>query len=249
MSDIYGACGSCVAGKNSTVSHGPPSSNPPPTHVGALIHADLVTLRDNSTVLLSKDDHTGYLHAVKLPLGTTKASLTAGWDSVCRFYNSRGWKLFHVNTDLEEAFKVCQGPLQDRGIFCSVTPPKKYEKSIERSWQTILKKMNALLDTPPYILPPPLHFSLLQFVCDLLNTVPNSKFPFSSPHIILHGIHNGYNLFHHSIHFPFGTIVRCLEAPGIDPQTGIVVGLTSASQSSSKSKPKSNYTSQQYTII
>ena len=232
MSDIYGACGSCVAGKNSTVSHGSPSSNPPPTTVGALIHADLVTLRDNSTVLLSKDDHTGYLHAVKLPLGKTKASLTAGWDSVRRFYNSRGWKLLHVNTDSEEAFKVCQGPLQDRGIFCSVTPPEKHEKSLERSWQTILKKMNVLLDTLPYILPPPLHFSLLQFVCDLLNTVPNSKFPFSSPHIILHGIHNGYSHFPHSIPLPFGTIVRSLEAPGIDPQTGIVVGLTPASQGS-----------------
>ena len=74
MLDIYGACGFCVAGKNSTVSHGPPSSNPPHTHVGALIHADLITLRNNRIVLLSKDDHTGYLNAVKLPLGKTKAS-------------------------------------------------------------------------------------------------------------------------------------------------------------------------------
>ena len=71
---------------------------------------------------------------------------------------------------------------------------------------------------------------LLQFVCDLLNTVPYGKFPFSSTHIILKGIHNGYNHYPHSIPFSFGTIVRSIEVPGIDTQSGIVVGLMPSSQ-------------------
>ena len=226
MSNIYGECGACVAGKNSTVTHGPTSTSPPPTSSGALLHADLITLPDGSTVLLSKDDHCGYVFPIKLLLGKSKASLTDGWDHTRRHYNSFGWLLSHVNTDSEEAFKASHGPLQDRGIHCTMTPPLKHEKSIERTWQTLKKKMAIIVDSLPYILPPPLHYPLLQFACHLLNTSPNNKFPYSSPYILLQGVHSGYTHFPHHLPLPFGTIVRSLEAPGIEPQTGLICGIT-----------------------
>ena len=204
MTNIYGACGSCVAGKNSTLSHGSPSSNPPPSLPGGLIHADLLTLGDHSTILHTKDDHSGYLHAVKLQCGKAKASLADGWEVVRRHYDSYGWKLVHIITDSEEAFKVSHGPLQDRGIFCSVSPP---EKNIGRSWQTLMKRVKVVIDSLPYVLRSSPQYSPLQFACDLLNSVPNSKFPFSSPHIIHQGVHNGYNHCPHGIPLPFGTKV------------------------------------------
>ena len=113
-----------------------------------------------------------------------------------------------------------------RGIKCTVTPPEKHEKSVGRRWQTLLTKMNVLTDTLPYKLPPSLHFALLKFACNLLKSHPNSQFPFASPHIIVHGTHNGYAAFSNGIPLPFGTTVRSLEAPGIEPQTGLVVGNT-----------------------
>ena len=93
----------------------------------------------------------------------------------------------------------------------------------------MLKKINVLTDSLPYELPPSLQFALLQFACHIHNSHPNSQFPFASPQIIVHGTHNGYAAFPHGIPLPFGTIVRSLEAPGIEPQTGIVVGITANS--------------------
>ena len=76
MTDIYGECPSCVEGKNSTASHGQPSTSPPPTSAGGLLHADLVTLKDGTTVkLLLKDDHSGHVLPIKILLGKTKTSL------------------------------------------------------------------------------------------------------------------------------------------------------------------------------
>ena len=140
MTAIYGQCGSCVAGKNSTVNHGPVSHSPPPTSASEFLHADLITLDNGVTVLLSKDDHSGYVLPAKLLLGKTKSSLSDCRDVTRRHYNALGWKILHINTDSEEAFKSSQGPLQDRGILCTVTPPDKHEKSLERTWQTIKKK-------------------------------------------------------------------------------------------------------------
>ena len=229
MTSIYGQCGACVAGKNSTITHGPTSQSPPPLQAGEFLHADLLTLDSGVTVLLSKDDHSGYVLPVKLMLGKTKNSISDGWDITRRHYNSLGWKLSHINTDSEEAFKTSHGPLQDRGILCTVTPPDKHEKSLERTWQTIKKKMAVIIDSLPYVLPPSLLFSLLQFTCTILNNHPNSNFPFSTPHIIVHGTHNGYSNFPNHIPLPFGTIVRSIEQPGLESQTGIVVGITQTS--------------------
>ena len=229
MTSIYGQCGACVAGKNSTITHGPTSQSPPPLQAGEFLHADLLTLDSGVTVLLSKDDHSGYVLPVKLMLGKTKNSISDGWDITRRHYNSLGWKLSHINTDSEEAFKTSHGPLQDRGILCTVTPPDKHEKSLERTWQTIKKKMAVIIDSLPYVLPPSLLFSLLQFTCTILNNHPNSNFPFSAPHIIVHGTHNGHSNFPNHIPLPCGTIVRSIEHPGLEPQTGIVVGITKIS--------------------
>lgn len=118
MTAIYGQCGSCVAGKNSTVNHGPISHSAPPISPGEFLHADLITLDNGVIVLLSMDDHSGYVLPVKLLLGKTKSSLTDGWDITRRHFNAVGWKISHINTDSEEAFKSSQGPLQDRGILC-----------------------------------------------------------------------------------------------------------------------------------
>ena len=232
MSAIYGHCGSCVSGKNSTITHGPTSHSTPPISAGEFLHADLITLDNGVTVLLSKDDHTGYVLPIKLIVGKTKGSLSEGWDATRRHYNALGWTIKHINTDSEEAFKSSQGPLQDRGILCTVTPPDKHEKSLERTWQTIKKKMAVIIDSLTYVLPSSLHFSLLQFTCDVLNNHPNSNFPFSTPHIIVHKTHNGYSNFPNNIPLPFGTIVRSLERPGLEPQTGIIVGITANSTGS-----------------
>ena len=91
MKAIYGQCGSCVAGKNSTVNHGPISHSPPPTSAGEFLHADLITLDNGVTILLSKDDHSGYVLPVKLLLGKTKSSLSDGWDVTRRHYNALEW--------------------------------------------------------------------------------------------------------------------------------------------------------------
>ena len=73
------------------------------------------------------------------------------------------------------------------------------------------EKMAVITDSLTYVLPSSLLFSLLQFTCTVLNNHPNSNFPFATPHIILHGTHNGYSHFPHNIPLPFGTIVRSLE--------------------------------------
>ena len=86
----------------------------------------------------------------------------------------------------------------------SVSPP---EKNIGRSWQTLMKRVKVVIDSLPYVLRSSPQYSPLQFACDLLNSVPNSKFPFSSPHIIHQGVHNGYNHCPHGILLPFGTKV------------------------------------------
>ena len=92
--------------------------------------------------------------------------------------------------------------------------------------------MAVITDSLAYVLPSSLLFSLLQFTCTVLNNHPNSNFPFATPHIILHGTHNGYSHFPHNIPLPFGTIVRSLERPGLEPQTGIIVGITANSTGS-----------------
>ena len=44
--------------------------------------------------------------------------------------------------------------LQDRGILCSVSPPEKDEKSVERSWQTTFKRMQVVGDSLSYVILP-----------------------------------------------------------------------------------------------
>jgi hypothetical protein len=134
--DIFGACGACVSKHNSTVTHGATSDNPPPVHPWQLLHADPLKLKDGTTVLFTQDDHCGYLGAVKLYVGNTKAGVQGGWDTIRNHYNERGFSLSQVNTDSEEISKESAGVLREHGILCSHSPPDTHEKSLERSWQT-----------------------------------------------------------------------------------------------------------------
>ena len=79
---IYGVCGACVSKYNSTITHGATSTSPPPITSGQLLHADLIKLKDGSIVILSKDDHCGFLKAVKLFVGKTKEGVQSGWDFI-----------------------------------------------------------------------------------------------------------------------------------------------------------------------
>jgi hypothetical protein len=230
---IFGACGACVSKHNSTVTHGSTSDSPPPTHPGQLLHADLLKLKDGSIVLFTQDDHCGYLKAVKLFVGKTKAGVQSGWDTIRNHYNERGFPLHHVNTDSEEIFKESSEVLQERGILCSLSPPGTHEKSLERSWQTTQKRMHVVEQSLGYVLPLGLQYSLLEHVSDILNSYCNSKFPSSSPHIVMNGTHNGYDKFPGHLPICFGTFVQSRES-AIVPQTGIVVGVTSNSAGSQK---------------
>lgn len=230
---IYGACGACVSKHNSTITHGATSNSPPPILPGQLLHADLLKLKDASIVIFSKDDHCGFLKPVKLFVGKTKEGVHSGWDTLRLYYNERGFALGQVNTDSEEIFKESATILQERGIMCSLSPPDTHEKSLERSWQTVQKRMAVVEQSLPYVLPLGLQFSLLEHVCEILNSYGNSKFPTSSPHIILNSTHNGYDKFPGHLPIPFGSIVQSREND-IVPQTGVVVGITSNSTGSHK---------------
>lgn len=174
--DIYGACGACVSKRNSTITHGSTSNSPPPITAGQLLHADLLKLEDGSLVILTKDDYCGFLRPVKLFGGKTKGAVQAGWDKIRLYYNERGFVLSQVNTDSEEIFKESASILQERGILCSLSPPEVHEKSLERSWQTVAKRMNVVRQSLEYELPLGLEFTLLEHVCDILNSSGNSKF-------------------------------------------------------------------------
>jgi hypothetical protein len=231
--DIYGACGACVSKDNSTITHGATSNSPPPVSAGQLLHADLIKLKDNSQVLLTKDDYCGNLKPMKLYGGKTKENVRAGWDAIRLYYNERGCILGQVNTDSEEVFKESASILQERGILCSLSPPNTHEKSLERSWQTVQKRMAVVTQSLTFVLPLGLQYSLLEHVCDLLNSYGNSKFPHSSPHIILNGTHNGYDKFPGHLPISFGSVVQSRESD-IVPQTGLVVGVTPNSSGSHK---------------
>jgi hypothetical protein len=231
--DLHGACGACVSKRNSTITHGSISTSPPPITAGQLLHADLLRLEDGSLVILTKDDYCGFLRPVKLFGGKTKGAVQAGWDKIRLYYNERGFVLSQVNTDSEEIFKESAGILQERGILCSLSPPEVHEKSLERSWQTVDKRMGVVRQSLEYELPLGLEFTLLEHVCDILNSSGNSKFPHSSPHIIVDGRHNTYGKFPGHLPIPFGRIVQSREST-IVPQTGIVVGVTSNSTASQK---------------
>jgi hypothetical protein len=231
--DIFGACGACVSKYNSTVTHGTSSDSPPPVQPGQLIHADLLKLKDGSIVLFTKDDHCGYAKAVKLYVGKTKAGVQQGWDTLRNHYNERGFSVGQVNTDSEEIFKESASVLQERGILCSLSPPDTHEKSLERTWQTTQKRMHVVEQSLSYVLPLGLQFTLLEHVCDVLNSYGNSKFPSSSPHIVMNGTHNGYDKFPGNLPICFGSFVQSRESI-IVPQTGIVVGVTSNSAGSQK---------------
>ena len=84
-----------------------------------------------------------------------------------------------------------------------------------------------------YVIPLGLQYSLLEHVCEILNSYGNSKFPHSSPHIVLNGTHNGYDKFPGHLPISFGSVVQSREND-IVPQTGIVVGITSNSTGSQK---------------
>ena len=114
-----------------------------------------------------------------------------------------------------------------------MSPPDTHEKSLERSWQTVQKRMKVVEQSLIYVLPLGLQNSLLEHVCELLNSYDNLQFSYSSPHIILNGTHNGYNKFPGHLPISFGSIVQSRESD-IVPQTGIVVGITGNSAGSQK---------------
>ena len=107
--------------------------------------------------VVSKDDHTGTSFVSNSHSGSPKqVSQMDGIPFVDTITPMVGKSYMSTLT----VRKVSQGPLQDRSILCTVTPRDKHEKSIERSWQTITKKIKVVLDPLPYILPLPIKLRL-----------------------------------------------------------------------------------------
>jgi hypothetical protein len=163
MDDLYGPCGACVSKSNSSISHGDTSTSPLPTSPGGLVHADLVKLKDNSVILLTRDDHSGFIKTAKFFLGKSKSGLQFCWDAIERYYIGN-----IIMRDSEGVLKESSSVLKDRGILCTYSAPETHEKEMERTWQTVQKKIEVFRSALPFELPAGVDYRQLVFVMFLM---------------------------------------------------------------------------------
>ena len=179
MTQKYGPCPACIAGKYTKQSFNHDSNNEPATEMGGCVHCDIYIVYDADSsayvlFLISVDEVSGYLMLIKL--------MSKKYNDLCNgfFILEAQYKLCEhpikvMQTDSEVCFTACKHYLALRGIELRQVPPQQHAQRIERQVRTVNDRVRTILCAQDYFIPTKLYEFLLYYVVDILNGLPNSK--------------------------------------------------------------------------
>ena len=191
MTRFYGQCLSCAQANFQHHDLHVTSTSFPSTNIGQRVFFDLQRLTEpslggNWEALTFVDDYTGFTTV----LGSKSKSQDDIVDCICRLisiYNAQGHHISSFCSDSEAICKSLATPLGLLHAHITHTPPDDHCHKVERYIQQIDKKVIAIREALPYILPPKYTIYAKSYVAHCMNITPQSTLPLST---------NPYRLFY-----------------------------------------------------
>jgi len=127
---INGPCPHCVTGKFQQPGNGS-SESTPASRVGELLHTDIVFFAEGKRVnvpyLVVVDDHSDYIHCVKM-VDKKTATIFATLKNIIHEYKAWGHTVSTIRSDYEATFKAVKSDINSLGIrmeYAAPHPPKE----------------------------------------------------------------------------------------------------------------------------
>jgi len=162
------------------------------------------SLGGNTVTHFATEATTGYMVSVSV----ASKSATDTWKAVhavIRHFNQHHFVIKEVVTDHEVCYTAVAEMMASLGVEHLPYPPYSHCVFIERAKRTINCRMAAILASVPFVVPPSLHGELYEYICRMLNQVPNSKTGSATPVQLITGRRAIPFLVH------FGQVVICYD--------------------------------------
>ena len=224
---INGRCPSCLVGKFPTPPS-LPSQSLPASSPGELLHTDIAYFlegkRHKAPYLVVIDDHTDYIHCVRME-GKSATVLFDALQGVVNEYRAWGHKVVCIRSDSEAVYRSIKSRVNGLGIRAQYAAPGVHEKKAEAAVKQIRNRFSVLVASVQFNIPSKIFPRMLCDIALTMNMLPTSRSMPKTPHTIVTGEKLSRKI---DMKVPFGTcvVVKELDRSASDNRgvLGIVVG-------------------------
>jgi hypothetical protein len=219
MTDFYGSCLACTAGKIHNTDLHVTSSSPPSTNVGDCVFFDLQLLTTasvggNTQALIAIDDRSGYI-SVLGSKSKDKHDIMTSLEELIATYNARN---HHVTAFCSDSEAICRSLATPLGLFhahITHTTPDAHCHKVERAIQQIDQKAITILESLPFFLPTHLILYLKRYCADCINlTCSSTQHPATTPYVAFHRTKPQFNSDPSKAILPFGAVCLIKHTDG-----------------------------------